>query len=49
MLSETKLLDLQRLAASSIGTKAMQRKPGLLIEQTQLIGELHLLQDHMVQ
>jgi transposase len=49
MLSETKRLDLQRLAASSIGTKAMQRKPGLLIEQTQLIRELHLLQEHMVQ
>jgi Transposase IS116/IS110/IS902 family len=49
MLSETKRLDLQRLAASSIGTKAMQRKPGLLIEQTQLIRELHLLQVHMVQ
>jgi transposase len=49
MLSDTKLLDLQRLAASSIGTKDMQRKPGLLIEQTQLIRELHLLQEHMVQ
>ena len=48
-LSDAKLLDLQRLAASSIGTKDMQRKPGLLIEQTQLIRELRLLQEHMAQ
>jgi hypothetical protein len=38
-LSDAKLLDLQRLAASSIGTKDMQRQRGLLIEQTQLIRE----------
>jgi hypothetical protein len=48
-LSDAKLLDLQRLAASSIGTKDMQPQRGLLIEQTQLIRELRLLQDHMAQ
>jgi len=49
MLSDAKLLDLQRLAASSIGTKDMLRQRGLLIEQTQLIRELRLLQEHVAQ
>lgn len=48
-LSDAKLLELQRLAAQSIGTKEMLRQRGLLIEQTQLIRELRLLQEHIAQ
>ncbi len=48
-LSDAKLLDLQRLAAQSIGTKDLLRQRGLLIEQTQLIRELRLLQEHIAQ
>jgi transposase len=48
-LSDAKLLDLQHLAAQSIGTKDVQRQRGLLIEQTQLIRELRLLQEHVCQ
>jgi hypothetical protein len=46
-LSDVKLLDLQRLAAQSIGIKDVPRQRGLLIEQTQPIRELRLLQEHI--
>lgn len=49
LLSDAKLLDLQRLAARSIGTKDLLRQRGLLLEQTQLIRELRLLQEHIAQ
>jgi hypothetical protein len=42
-------IDLQRLAASCIGTKDVLRQRGLLIEQSQLIRELRLLQEHICQ
>jgi transposase len=48
-LSDAKLLDLQRLAAQSIGTKDLLRQRGLLLEQTQLIRDLRLLQEHSAQ
>jgi transposase len=48
-LSDAKLLDLQRLAAQSIGSKDILRQRGLLIEQTQLIRELRLLREHIAQ
>ncbi len=49
MLSDAKLLGLQHLAAQSIGTKDLLRQRGLLLEQTQLIRELRLLQEHLAQ
>jgi transposase len=49
LLSDAKLLALQRLAAQSIGTKDVLRQRGLLLEQTQLIRELRLLQEHIAQ
>jgi hypothetical protein len=49
MLSDAKLLGLQHLAAQSIGTKDLLRQRGLLLEQTQLIRELRLLQEHIAQ
>jgi hypothetical protein len=48
-LTDAKLLELQRLATASIGTKDVLRQRGLLIEQTQLIRELRLLQEHVTQ
>ncbi len=48
-LSDTKLLELQRLAAQSIGTKDPARLRGLTFEQSQLITELELLQSHLEQ
>ncbi len=48
-LSDEKLVELQRLASQSIGTKDTGRLRGLVIEQGQLIGELNLLQEHLDQ
>lgn len=48
-LSDAKLLELQRLAAQSIGTKESARLRGLTFEQTQLITELELIQAHLEQ
>jgi len=48
-LSDAKLLELQRLAAQSIGVKEIARKPGLVLGQTQLIKELRLLREHVDQ
>jgi hypothetical protein len=46
-LSDAKLLELQRLAAQSIGTKDPARIRGLVFEQEQLIAELELIQKHL--
>jgi transposase len=48
-LSDAKLLELQRLAAQSIGIKEIARQRGLVLEQTQLIRELRLLREHVDQ
>jgi transposase len=40
---------LQQLASQSIGTKDVNRQRGLIFEQTQLIKELKLLQEHLEQ
>ena len=48
-LSDAKLLELQRLAAQSIGVKDLARQHGLVLEQTQLIQELRLLREHVEQ
>ena len=48
-LTDARLLELQRLATASIGTKDVLRQRGLLIEQAQLIRELRLLQEHIAQ
>jgi hypothetical protein len=48
-LPDTKLLELQRFAEYSIGTKDLTRQRGLVLEQTQLIKELQLLQEHIAQ
>jgi transposase len=48
-LSDAKLLELQRLAAQSIGVKEIARQRGLVLEQTQLIKELRLLREHVDQ
>ncbi len=48
-LSDAKLLELQRLAAQSIGVKEVARQRGLVLEQTQLIKELRLLREHVEQ
>lgn len=48
-LSDAKLLELQRLAAQSIGTKESARLRGLTFEQAQLIAELELIQAHLEQ
>lgn len=45
--SDTKLRELQQLAAQSIGTKDAARVHGLTFEQKQLIKELQLIQDHL--
>lgn len=48
-VSDAKLLELQRLAAQSIGTKDPARVRGLVIEQKQLIRELNLIAEHLAQ
>src|SRR5262249_32023498 len=45
--SEEKLVELQRLAAQSIGANDVARVWGLTFEQAQLIVELALLQQHV--
>lgn len=47
MLSDKKLLELQRLATESIGTKDVARQRGLVFEQQQLIEELRLITAHL--
>jgi transposase len=49
MLSDAKLVELQRLAAQSIGTKDPARLRGLTFEQEQLIEELDLIHRHLEQ
>jgi len=46
-LSDAKLVELQRLAGQSIGTKDMARLRGLTFEQEQLIEELDLIHKHL--
>jgi transposase len=46
-LSDEKLLELQRLASESIGTKDAARQRGLVFEQQQLIEELRLITAHL--
>jgi transposase len=41
------LVELQRLASQTIGTKDIVRQRGLVLEQQQLIRELHILQEHV--
>jgi len=48
-VSDAKLLDLQRLAKESIGTKDPARLRSLVIEQQQLIEELALIGQHIAQ
>lgn len=48
-LSDAKLLELQRLAAASIGVNDLVRQRGLILEQSQAIKELRLLQEHIEQ
>jgi transposase len=48
-VSDAKLQELQRLAAQSIGTKDPARVRGLVVEQKQLIRELHLIAEHLAQ
>ena len=48
-LGNAQLLELQRLATESIGTKDIVRQRGLILEQTQLTRELRLLQEHIAQ
>jgi transposase len=47
MLSDAKLLELQRLASTSIGTKDPSRLRGLSFEQQQLLEELKLIGKHL--
>ena len=47
--SNAQLMQLQQLAAQSIGTKDLVRQRGLVLEQAQLIRELRLLQEHIQQ
>lgn len=46
---DEKLVELQRLASQSIGTKDVGRLRGLVIEQNQIIQELRVLQKHLDQ
>jgi hypothetical protein len=46
-LGERKLVELQRLASESIGTKDVLRQWGLVLEQSQLIREMKMLQGHI--
>lgn len=48
-LSDAKLVELQRLAAQSIGIKDLKRLRGLVLEQGQLVKELRLLREHIEQ
>jgi transposase len=48
-LSDARLLELQRLAGQSIGTKDPARLRGLTLEQSQLIEELKLILKHLEQ
>jgi transposase len=48
-LTDARLLELQQLAAQSIGTKDSARLRGLTFEQEQLIAELELIQRHLEQ
>jgi transposase len=48
MLSDTRLLELQRLATESVGTKDPARLRELVFEQHQLIEEYHLICKHLV-
>lgn len=43
------LEQLQQVASQSIGTKEMTRQRGLVLEQSQLIRELRMLQEHIEQ
>ncbi|MEO9031169.1 MAG: transposase [Ktedonobacteraceae bacterium] len=47
--SNQALVELQRLASQTIGTKEIVRQRSLVLEQNQLIEELKLLQEHMQQ
>jgi transposase len=47
--SETQLIQLHHLAVQSIGTKDPARLRGLILEQSLLIKELRLIQDHLEQ
>lgn len=46
-LSDARLVELQRLASQSIGLKKVDRQRSLILEQSQLIKELRLLQEHI--
>jgi len=46
-LSDARLLELQGLAAQSLGIKDVARLRGLVLEQGQLIKELRLLREHV--
>lgn len=48
-LTDTKLIELQRLASVSIGVRAPARLRGLVFEQGQLIRELHIIHEHLEQ
>ena len=45
--SDAQLLKLQQLARETIGTKEVDRQKGLLLEQTLLLKELRLVQEHL--
>jgi transposase len=45
----SQLEQLQQLASQSIGIKEISRQRGLVLEQSQLIRELHMLQEHIEQ
>jgi transposase len=47
--SNAQLVELQRLASQTIGTKDLVRQRALVLEQRQLIQELRLLQEHVQQ
>jgi len=47
--SVQQLVELQRLASQTIGTKDAVRQRGLVLEQQQLIRELRMLQEHVQQ
>lgn len=47
--SDASLVQVQQLAAQSIGTKAVARQRSLVLEQSLLIKELRLIQEHLKQ
>ena len=47
--SNAQLIELQQLASQSIGTKAVIRQRGLVLEPSQLIRQLKMLQEHVQQ